>query len=203
VNIWYESLGLGYEGDSTFVDCRKNVIKAAAFLKCNDEQLDFIANAFDEEEIFDEDYVYKTKTSTPSIDGDAIYDDTTSRTYLMVYSMTDMMLSDDAKIVIIEQNVGKSNDEDELSENLTQKIHEAGFDNVSVVYKQVPAWQMNLYTKICSNTNDYVSDFALSNIGVEDDEEFTSFIQWLIKLVFDYKVINSTPYDFYMNLQGN
>jgi Zn-dependent metalloprotease len=203
VNIWYESLGLGYEGDSTFVDCRKNVIKAATSLKCNDEQLDFIANAFDEEEIFDEDYVYKTKTSTPSIDGDAIYDDTTSRIYLMVYSMTDMMLSDDAKIVIIEQNVGKSNDEDELSKNLTQKIHEAGFDNVSVVYKQVPAWQMNLYTKICSNTNDYVSDFALSNIGVEDDEEFTSFIQWLIKLVFDYKVINSTPYDFYMNLQGN
>lgn len=59
-NIWMTSLKLGYNGDQTFVDCRRNVIKSLQLLGYSKETQDKVAGFWDAENILDSDYVIQT-----------------------------------------------------------------------------------------------------------------------------------------------
>lgn len=60
-NIWLTSMQLGYNGDQTFVDCRKNVIKSMEILGYSKELMDDVARWWDAEEIYDDDYIITTE----------------------------------------------------------------------------------------------------------------------------------------------
>lgn len=50
--LWYNALGKGFDGTSTYKTVRKNVIKAAREMRLSHEQIDFIQKAFNEVEIW-------------------------------------------------------------------------------------------------------------------------------------------------------
>lgn len=60
VDIWYNSLGYVYNDDSTFLTCRKYVLKAAEALGIDKARRDFIAHHFDQAEIYDSTYKITT-----------------------------------------------------------------------------------------------------------------------------------------------
>lgn len=61
VDIWYNSLGYVYNDKSTFLTCRKFILKAAEQLGIDKKRCDFIAYHFDQAEIYDASYKITTE----------------------------------------------------------------------------------------------------------------------------------------------
>jgi Zn-dependent metalloprotease len=200
-NIWYQSLILGYGADTTFVDCRKNVIKAAELLGYSDSQIDFIANEFDLVEVFDNTYVFKTKSSIQPVEGDSVLDNTDQRTFLTVYSPIGIWLNKETSIVIYEEKVNVDVDEEKMSETLTKYFNNAGLSNVKVTYKQIPKYKIWLAKKFCNETDDKLMGILDDKLSMaSDDEEMREVWYALTKLAFTYQITESTPYSFYREL---
>lgn len=54
IQVWYQSLSMGYDNTSTFQTVRRNVLKAARRLQFSDEKIKIIKKAFDAVEIYGE-----------------------------------------------------------------------------------------------------------------------------------------------------
>lgn len=234
-DIWYTSLGYGYDDSSTFLTCRKYVIQAAQTLGYSTEQVDSIAYEFDMVEVFDpsyeittqkflaqefldelgllegEDSVDTIKTSDKAVEGDLILDDSTAREYIVVYSITAMMFGNgEGGAFIFEAGNDASEEEMEMiSQQLSDRFNELyGTINISgskvmIMYKQVPEFAMDIVKKFCVDSDDYLRSITFESLGIEETQEEgenTEFIDSFMKYVFDFKVIESTPYDFYDGL---
>lgn len=68
--IWYNSMSLGYDANSTFHTVRRNLIQAAKNNNCSDEEIAKVRKAFDEEAIYGE--TGKIKITFTDISGNNI-----------------------------------------------------------------------------------------------------------------------------------
>jgi Zn-dependent metalloprotease len=200
--IWYKSLTLGFDSDATFVNCRKNVIRSAEELGYTDEQVDFIANEFDLVEIFDDTYVFKTKSAIQPVDGDSILDNGKTKTFIVVYSPMGLALNaEGGEIVIYEEKGALKIDESAMSEKLTTLFHEAGMTNITVVYKQASKLEILAANKFCEKAEGNNYKIITSKLGIsDDDEEMVSIFKWIAGLVFQFDLVEATPYNFYKDL---
>lgn len=221
-DIWYNSLYLGYDNSSTFVTCRKYIIQTADDLGYSDEQIDFIANAFDEREIFDESYKFRTdkyedtneatsdgsetiKTEEKSIDGDPLLDNSKKHRFLIGYSILESFIAGEG-IYIYEESNGMTKDEQEaftnrLNEQIANKydIKSLSGKQITVQYQQIPSWGIDFIDRFCSHTMNTVKGKTYSLLDSEEfeDKDFKGFLDKMFKLAFDWEITESTAYDFY------
>lgn len=224
-DIWYNSLGLGYDNSSTFVTCRKYIIQTADDLGYSDEQIDFIANAFDEREIFDESYKFRTdkyentnkatsdgsktiKTEENSIDGDPLLDNNKKHRFLFGYSIMQTLFVGDGIYIYEESNNMTKEEQEAFTDRLNKQIASKydltslSGNTITVQYRQLPGWQIDFLDRFCSHTMDTVKGKTYSiidseGLSSEDDTEIKGFIDKILKLAFDWEITESTAYDFY------
>lgn len=227
-DIWYNSLTYGYDDTSNFLTCRKNVIKAAQDLGYSTKQTDSIAYEFDLVEIFDSSYEITTpeflnkadepeedsfetiKTKDKAVEGDPILDNTTTKEYVVVYSVAAMMFGDGEGFFIFEAGKDLSDEEMEnVGIQLSEKFKEAygviniNGNDVKITYKQIPEFAMNIVKKFCVDSDDYLRNLTFEGIGIEKDKadgETEDIINTIMKYTFDFKAVKSTPYNFYDGL---
>jgi hypothetical protein len=76
-------------------------------------------------------------------------------------------------------------------------------DYISVEYKHIPSWGMNLCEKLLTDGEMSMREYAYKAAGVteeqldSDTKKWFNFLTWL---AMDYYVINTTAYDLYNNL---
>lgn len=226
-DIWYNSLYLGYDNSSTFVTCRKYIIQTADDLGYSDEQIDFIANAFDEREIFDESYEFRTdkyknpeeqtsdssetiKTKKESVSGDPLLDDTNNHRFLVAYSVLQMLFEGDGIYIYEEANTMTKDEQAQFEKLLNQKVEECyGIESLSgnkikITYKQIPGWQIDWLDKICGESISYIKgrtfDILDQNGSDEDTEIIKGWFNKLLRFAFDWEIKESTAYDLYDEL---
>lgn len=226
-DIWYNSLGLTYDNSSTFVTCRKYIIQTADDLGYSDEQIDFIANAFDGREIFDESYEFRTdkytnkeeetsdgsettKTEKIAKAGDPLLDDSTQHRFLIAYSVLQMIFNGDGIYIYEEANTMSKDEQEQFEELLNKKVQEMydleslSGNEIKVMYRQIPGWQIDFLDKFCGDTMTYIKGRTYEIMDDEGTDEDTEVIKgWFNKLLryaFDWEITNSTAYDFYDKL---
>ena len=229
-HIWYDSLGLGYNSESTYVTCRKHIIATAEQKNFDAGAIDFIAKCFDEAAIYDSSYIFKTtqneenveeaadgtityKTTSNAIVGDALFDDTTSRKYLIAYSPTDLVLGN-GTIVIYEERQGElywSKDTEtatRLAELINSKYPDLNImDNkINVEYYSVNKYAMGIAEKFCRNSKNTIKNLSLeymdrANIELtsEDMDWFSFVFDKLFGFMFQWRMITATPYELCNN----
>ena len=205
--IWYNSISAGYDNDSTFIDVRRNIIKAAEDMGTEKEALDFIAYQFDLEEIYDPSYTITTEayitdtensetdedlyvTNGLALNGDLVYDDTTSRNFIYLFSAIGIKFFDQP-IWILEDKTNASDEEiAEAEEVLTKKAAEIISEvedapDVSVKIIQLPKPTMFVLSKVCERFESEIHSFSNSDL-----EEVLSY-----GIMVESK--NMTPFRFY------
>ena len=209
-DVWYYSLDYGYDGDSTYVTCRKYIIASAEDLGYEDAAIDFIAKCFDEAEIFDPSYIYKTtlneenieeasdgtttlKTTSTAIVGDTLLDDTTQKRYLVFYSPADLVLGE-CNIYVYEEREGEkwfSHDEitgARLSNMLNEKYPEFNIkgNKFKVDYRTVSPVAMGVAERFCKNSKSMVKNLTLDYISQAGlDAESEAETKEIIDIVFE------------------
>jgi hypothetical protein len=112
-----------------------------------------------------------------------------------------LLNSEDEKIIIYEESGSNKVDESVMSEKLTALFNEAGMTNVTVTYKRASKLALLAAEKFCEKTEGNTYKIITSKLGIsEDDEETVSIFKWIAGLVFQFKLIDSTPYNFYKDL---
>ncbi len=207
--IWYNSISNGFNDDSTFVDARKNIIKAAEDLGYSKEKTDFIAYQFDLEEIYDPSYQITTPefiigpanpvqdnsvyiTNGNVKEGNLLYDDTQNRNFIFAVSLIGLKFFD-MPICILEDDV-KASEEDiaKAEEVLTQKmsdllLQEDDTLNVSVKILILPKPIMKFLTSLAERFENETNNFS------KPDAEMLSY-----GIMFDCE--NMTAYRFYKSM---
>lgn len=210
--IWYNSLGLGYNSSSTYVTCRQNVIATAEQLEYSDEEVDFIAKCFDEADILDPNYVFKTTSN--SVDGDDLYDNIISRKHIVIFPLADLVLGDGTIIFFVENSdtsiLKPVIKHKIMSEKLTELFnkHETWGEmniygkDLTVEYFIVNSETMKVLEKMSLNLGSTVKGMALekmSQSGVEL-EGAGEILDILTKLMFKCFIVNDTAYGVYSDL---
>lgn len=222
--IWYNSLGLCYDSSSTYVTCRKYIIQTAEDLGYSDEKIDFIAKAFDDREIFDPSYEFKTdkssdglrtkKIKSNAVKGDSILDDTNPHKFLIVCSPIGSALGKSG-IVIYEEVDGKklsTEKQNEISQTIQSKLtsntnqiselSDTEFE-IPITYKQISKTEMSFLERFCKNSVNKIKNYTYTQIQNQDsltDEEFEEAKGWLdilFELCLYMQITYETPYDFY------
>ncbi len=145
-----------------------------------------------------------------SVEGDRLLDDTTKREYIVVYSAAAMMFGNGDGIFIFESGNGASQKEmamisQELSDNFNDIYGSININGNStkIMYQQIPDFAMDIITDFCMGSDNYIRSLTIDAMGMGDTQsegEISSVIDEIMKFVFDFKVVESTPYDFYDGL---
>lgn len=209
--IWYNSMAMGYNSNSTYVDVRKNIINSAENLGYSKEAMDFIAHEFDLEEIFDpsyeittEEYMYDPagiddgtiySTTGGSVDGHIIFDDTTSKKFFFVMSPLGLMFADTPVLVLMEDK-GKEFTDAEIAEGegiLSQVLNDVLSEDpdvnldIKVTLRVVPGKTIDIINSIFKKSEEQI------NLSEDGTKEFMSaFLLWI--------GAESTAYRFYKTI---
>ena len=144
-----------------------------------------------------------------SVDGHPILDDTQRREYIVVYSGAAMMFGNGEGVFIFETSNGASNKTMErISQDLSYNFNEIyGNINVSgnpvkISYKQIPAFGMDIIKEFCVDSEDYLREITFEGMGItaEESEGASEVMDGIMNYMFDFKVVEATPYDFYDGL---
>ena len=206
--IWYEALGLGFDDNSTFVTCRKNIIQTAETLKYSDAAIDFIAKCFDEADILDPTYMFKTtlneenvkeaadgsktyKTISTAVAGDLLLDDETAKRYLIAYSPADLVLGQ-GNVVVYEERKGVKGWEKDLgtADRLEDMINKAYPDlnimgnEIQVEYMAVNPAAMKVAENFCKNSKSFIKNMSMDYMSRADMELTSEDTEWF-NVVFD------------------
>ena len=228
-DIFYGSMGNSFNSDSNYLACRKFLIKTAKDKGYSAEQIDCIAHEFDLVKVYDASYKFKTdkfnnidnseeslinditiKTEDNSVKGDPVLDNSTEKEFLVAYSLAGIMLGDGNGIYIYEVGNSLSNEDSEkISKELTTRFNEK-HDNlnirdceITVEYRQIPKFLMDIYKQTCANSNDFMKNVTLDAMGLEEDDagfENLSIMEQFFKFAFDFIIVESTSYDLYDGL---
>lgn len=206
-NIWYDSLVLGYTEQSDFVSVRRNVIRAMDNRGFSKELQDKVAIWFDEEDIFDDQYVLTTTDN--SVDGDLTLDNTTPRRYVIIVSVLGSALGD-APIYIHEETEKPNKEVEDLVnkelDNLwgsDESITNIRGEKIQIEYKQAPKWHIDILEKFVSSSRANLSDAMIGAVGGEIDTDTKNFFQKMIDLCIICTVQESTPYDIYNEMYSS
>lgn len=222
--IWFNSLDYGYDSDSTYLTCRKYVIKSADYYNCSDEQVDFIAEAFDKIGVYDETYEKRvidttgmTEEEIKQLELDELWDEErkfalfmspigsfVGTTKIYIWECGDD-LSDEELLFI--QNRIDSFIESELQLEFDAETEELmdsmGINpTIEVEYKQLNPITFSIIEKFINNSNAQVKDMLTQSfeqsVGVDTstDEEASNFIENLMSLVFIAGVREDTRAEF-------
>ena len=145
-----------------------------------------------------------------SVDGDRLLDDTTKREYVVVYSAAAMMLGTGDGFYIFESGSDASKSEMEMISQQLSSNFSAIYGNVNIngssikiAYQQIPEWGMDIVKDFCADSDDYMRDITFDALGMgetSDSGELSDIMESIMKLIFDFKVVEATPYDFYSGL---
>lgn len=145
-----------------------------------------------------------------SVDGDRFLDDTTKKEYIVVYSAAAMMLGNGDGFYIFESGSDASKTEMEMISQELSSNFSAIYGNVNIngssikiTYQQIPEWGMDIVKDFCVDSDDYMRDVTFEALGIgetSDNEELSGIMDTIMKLIFDFKVVEATPYDFYKGL---
>lgn len=145
-----------------------------------------------------------------SVDGHPILDDTRRREYIVVYSGAAMMFGNGEGVFIFETSNGASNKTMErISQDLSHNFNEIygniniSGNSVKISYKQIPDFAMDIIKDFCVDSDDYLRSITFEGMGItegEQSETASKVMDGIMNYVFDFKVVESTPYDFYDGL---
>ena len=144
-----------------------------------------------------------------SVDGHPILDDTRRREYIVVYSGAAMMFGNGEGVFIFESSNGASNQTMErISQDLSNNFNEIygniniSGNSVKISYKQIPDFGMDIIKEFCVDSEDYLREITFEGMGITEDqsEGASEVMSGIMDYVFDFKVVESTPYDFYDGL---
>lgn len=145
-----------------------------------------------------------------SVNGDRLLDDTTKREYVVVYSAAAMMLGTGDGFYIFESGSDASKSEMEMISQQLSSNFSAIYGNVNIngsrikiTYQQIPEWGMDIVKDFCADSDDYMRDITFDALGMgetSDSGELSDIMESIMKLIFDFKVVEATPYDFYSGL---
>ena len=145
-----------------------------------------------------------------SVDGHPILDDTRRREYIVVYSGAAMMFGNGEGVFIFETSNGASNKTMErISQDLSHNFNEIygniniSGNSVKISYKQIPDFAMDIIKDFCVDSDDYLRSITFEGMGItegEQSEAASKVMDGIMNYVFDFKVVESTPYDFYDGL---
>ncbi len=145
-----------------------------------------------------------------SVEGDTLLDDSTQREYIVVYSAAAMMFGNGEGIYIFEVgNDASKNEMEMISQELSNNFNDIyGTININgnstkIMYQQIPDWGMDIIKDFCVDSDDYMRNLTFEALGVGEtpsSEEGSDIMDSIMKLIFDFKVVESTPYDFYNGL---
>ena len=144
-----------------------------------------------------------------SVDGHPILDDTRRREYIVVYSGAAMMFGNGEGVFIFESSNGASNQTMErISQDLSNNFNEIygniniSGNSVKISYKQIPDFGMDIIKEFCVDSEDYLREITFEGMGIteEQSEGASEVMSGIMDYVFDFKVVESTPYDFYDGL---
>ena len=143
-----------------------------------------------------------------SVDGHPILDDTRRREYIVVYSGAAMMFGNGEGVFIFESSNGASNQTMErISQDLSNNFNEiygninVSGNSVKISYKQIPDFGMDIIKEFCVDSEDYLREITFEGMGItEESGETSEVMSGIMDYMFDFKVVESTPYDFYDGL---
>lgn len=145
-----------------------------------------------------------------AVKGHPIMDDSMPREYIVVYSGAAMMFGNGEGVFIFESGNGASSEDmemisRELSDNFNEiygNINMSG-NSVKISYKQIPEFAMDIIKKFCVDSDDYMRSITFEAMGIDETQssgEGSGVMDGIMKYIFDFKVVESTPYDFYDGL---
>ena len=144
-----------------------------------------------------------------SVDGHPILDDTQRREYIVVYSGAAMMFGNGEGVFIFESSNGASKKTTEkISQDLSRNFNEIygniniSGNSVKISYQQIPEFGMDIIKEFCVDSDDYLRSITFEGMGITDEqgEGASEVMDGIMKYMFDFKVVESTSYDFYDGL---
>ena len=220
LKVYVDSSLLGFDSDATFVDARKNILQAIENAGYSAEAYNYVADKFDEEEIFDPDFVRKgveekeeptnpnfIYTEGNAIDGDIIWDNNEKREFIVAYSILGSVFGD-AKIYIISESTGATQEEiDEVSQTLTDKFNdnlltESDFLNktIEVEYQEYNKFTFPIVKKCLEGSQKTMRDKASSIFDDNASDEAKDILDIIMSLIFRVDIYEETPYHFFYSL---
>jgi hypothetical protein len=93
----------------------------------------------------------------------------------------------------------------ELSDNFYENygnINISG-NRVKIMYKQLPDYAMDIVKDFCVDSEDYMRSMTFETLGIDESgqsNEASAVMNGIMDYVFDFKVVESTAYDFFDGL---
>lgn len=221
LKVYITASQMGYSSNATFVDARRNILQAIDQLGFSAEAYNFVADKFDEEEIFDDTFVKKdvpeknnTKnpnflyTAGKAIDGDLLWDNNEKREYIAAYSILGSIFGD-AKIYIITKSTGATQEEiDEASQTLTETFNgrllseTEFFQNKTIVleYVEYPSFTYEVAKKFLLLSQQQMRDKAASVFNDNSSSTVQKILDVIMSLIFRVDIMEETPYHFFSQL---
>ena len=143
-----------------------------------------------------------------AVKGHPIMDDSMPREYIVVYSGAAMMFGNGEGVFIFEEGNGASDEDMEMISKQLSDSFSAIYGNINVsgnsvkiTYKQIPGFAMDIVKKFCVDSDDYMRSITFEKMGIGESEgESSAVMDGIMSYIFDFKVVESTPYDFYDGL---
>ena len=157
-----------------------------------------------------ENVVAEKTPSEDAVEGHPILDDSTRREYIVVYSAAAMMFGNGEGFFIFEKGNGTSTKTmEKISAELSDNFYENyGNINISgncvkIMYKQIPDFAMDIIKDFCVDSEDYMRSMTFETLGIDESgqsNEASAVMNGIMDYVFDFKVVESTAYDFFDGL---
>lgn len=199
--IFIGSLQEGLSGDASMVDARISIMKAANEQNCSGEQLNFIAQAFDEVNIKDDNFVYYA-TIGDAVESDLLFDDVNEHGFVVAVSPSLFALGgtgfsiweegeplSDADQDRIEQFLNGPNG---LSDHLTR---DGKYGQRHINYKRVSKYELKLIATFLPGKYKY--QYITDTIDFKDFEQLKTYRKYFV-LIWDS--MDCTSYDFWDDL---
>ena len=221
LKVYITASQMGFSSNSTFVNARRNILQAIDQLGFSAEAYNFVADKFDEEEIFDNTFVRKDVpeknnfkdpnflyTAGKAIDGDLLWDNNEKREYIAAYSILGSIFGD-AKIYIITKSTGATQEEiDKASQTLTETFNgrllseTEFFQNKTIVleYVEYPSFTYEVAKKFLLLSQQQMRDKAASVFNDNSSSTVQKILDVIMSLIFRVDIMEETPYHFFSQL---
>ena len=157
-----------------------------------------------------ENIVAEKTPSEDAVKGHPIYDDSNRREYIVVYSGAAMMFGNGEGFFVFEKSNGTSTRTmEKISEELSDNFYEnygninISGNRVKIMYKQLPDYAMDIIKDFCVDSEDYMRSMTFETLGIDENgqsDEASAVMNGIMDYVFDFKVVESTAYDFFDGL---
>ena len=205
-NIWFQSLFYGYGSNSTFLDARANVEKAARSLGYTEEQLIVIGDLFGEVKIGQK---ASDIIANSSVDGDVLKDDVVEKDFLVVMSPIGSLFGSPILIYEEDNSIEQTMTDAEISQMLTDHFmkqivgedqlpeNEFGIQfDIKVEYSRMPSWIMDIVKKYAEDARKGLVDEVASQTGASEED-----LEWM-NLFFVVQTYHGTSYQFWTEYVG-